>query len=202
MNVTLDQLRLIMPHSKADNLMLHLPHLNAGMQEFHINTKTRAEQFISQMAHESGGFKYMRELASGRAYEGRANLGNTHAGDGMKFKGRGPPQLTGRKNYTLCHEALAIDCVNHPEIVERPENGWRVAGWFWTQGAALNLSRKAKAHILAKYGDWEHISLNVMADKMDEIGITLAINGGMNGYVDRMKYLKRAIAALEPELLP
>ena len=77
-----------------------------------------------------------------------------------------------------------------------------MAGWFWTQGAALNLSRKAKAHILAKYGDWEHISLNVMADKMDEIGITLAINGGMNGYSDRMKYLKRAIAALEPELLP
>lgn len=202
MQVTLEQLRLIMPDSKASNLMLHLPHLNSAMQEFSINTKTRAEQFIAQMAHESGGFRYMKELASGSAYEGRANLGNTHAGDGMRFKGRGPVQITGRTNYTLCGASLSLDCVAHPELLEQPENGWRAAGWFWTQGAALNLSKKAKAHILAKYGDWEHISLNILADKMDDIGITLAVNGGMNGYEDRMKYLKRAITALEPELKP
>lgn len=202
MVVTLAQLKKILPNTKPETLALHVPYLNAAMEEFDINTNTRAEQFIAQMSHESGGFRYMRELASGRAYEGRTDLGNTHSGDGVKFRGRSPIQITGRKNYATCGAALGIDCVAHPELLEDPKDGWRAAGWFWTQGACLNLSKRAKAHCIAKYGDWEHISLNKMADVMDFDGITLAINGGTNGYDDRVKYLKLAIAALEPELKP
>jgi putative chitinase len=200
MIITLPQLKKILPDTKPATLVLHLPHLNAAMVEFEINTNTRAEQFIAQMAHESGGFKYMREIASGRAYEGRIALGNTYAGDGIKYKGRSPVQITGRKNYTLCGAALSLDCVAHPELLELPENGWRVAGWFWTKGAWRNLSNRAKTHIVNKYGGWEFTNLNRLADKMDFTGITLAINGGMTGYDDRHKYLVRAIAALEPEL--
>lgn len=202
MNVTLAQLKLIIPQTDSVILLRHLPHLNSAMREFSINTKTRAEQFIAQMSHESGGFRYMTELASGRAYEGRGDLGNTHMGDGMRFKGRSPVQITGRTNYTLCGAALGLDCVAVPELLEQPSQGWRAAGWFWAQGACLNLSRAAKAHIVARYGDWENISLNILADHMDFDGITLAINGGKNGYEERHKYLVRAIAALEPELKP
>ena len=76
-----------------------LADLNACLQRFDITTLARIRHFIAQVAHESGGLRWFKELASGWDYEGRTDLGNTHPGDGPRFKGAGALQLTGRSNY-------------------------------------------------------------------------------------------------------
>lgn len=163
MNVTLEQLIAIMPEGRK-RLPDFVDPLNATLQEFSINTPERAAAFLAQLAHESVRFRYMAEIASGAAYEGRAALGNTEPGDGKKFKGRGPIQITGRTNYKTCSMALYGDerLLDTPELLEQPEDGCRAAGWFWkTRG------------------------LNMLADEGDFDRITKRINGGQNGRDDR-----------------
>jgi len=146
-----------------------LPYLLEGMKKYAINTKLRHNHFIAQLAHESGEFRYMEELASGAAYEGRKDLGNTQAGDGVRFKGRGLIQITGRANYTAVGKALGVDFLSSPELLETPQYAVISACWFWN-------SR----------------NLNVLADKDDFLGITKKVNGGTNGLSDRKMYLDRA----------
>lgn len=168
-----EELREIMPllpHSKAES---YIGLLNAAMQEFGIITPEREAAFLAQLAHESGQLRYWRELASGAAYEGRADLGNTSPGDGERYKGRGPIQITGRANYEACAAALGIDCVAHPELLELPENGFRSSAWFW------------QTHGLNELADVENFRL-----------ITKKINGGYNGYTDRLGYWQRAKTVL------
>lgn len=172
--MTLGQLKSIMPHAKG-RATTFLTWLNAAMFEFGINTSKRAAAFIAQLAHESGELRYMRELASGEAYEGREDLGNTEVGDGVKFKGRGPIQITGKNNYRDCSLALFGDerLLDHPELLEQPEHGCRAAGWFWK-------TRK----------------LNHLADNGKFVAITKRINGGTNGLADREAYYKRALVVM------
>lgn len=167
------QLRQIMPNLSAERAQQMVPHLNRAMQEAGITTPKRAAAFLAQLAHESGQLRYFEELASGRAYEGRRDLGNTQAGDGMRFKGRGPIQLTGRANYEAAGRALGLDLVNHPELAARPDVGFRVAAWFWNSRG-----------------------LNQLADRGDFDGITRRINGGQNGAADRRQFFARANEAL------
>lgn len=172
--MTLGQLRSIMPLAKG-RASVFLPWLNAAMFEFGINTSKRVAAFIAQLAHESGELRYMRELASGEAYEGREDLGNTSVGDGVKFKGRGPIQITGKNNYRDCSLALFGDerLLDQPELLEQPEHGCRAAGWFWK-------TRK----------------LNHLADNGKFVAITKRINGGKNGLADREAYYKRALVVM------
>ena len=118
----------------------------------------------------------MEEIASGAAYEGRKDLGNTQKGDGVRFKGRGPIQLTGRANYAAAGKALGLDLVKNPEKVKTPDVGFRTSVWFWT-------TRK----------------LNAIADQKTLASfrmITKKINGGTNGQADREKYWASAKKAL------
>lgn len=171
--ITLGELQRICPTTRSQVLARYVEPLNATMQEFEINTPEREAMFLAQVAHESGGFNYVRELASGEAYEGRKDLGNDCAGDGVKYKGRGLIQITGKANYRSCGESLGINLVESPESLETPILASRSAGWFWN----------------AKH-------LNDYADKGDFLLVTKRINGGTNGYADRQAYYKRASEVL------
>lgn len=187
--MTLERLIGICPTTPQARLELFVEPLAATFNEFAIDSLGRSSAFLAQVAHESGGFRYLRELASGAAYEGNAHLGNVQAGDGPRFKGRGLVQITGRKNYGLAGEALGLPLLDQPELLEEPINACRSAGWFWTVGAGLNLSKVALA-----YGVPPRVNLNDLADEGDFEGITLAINGGLNGQDDRLAYFRRAQA--------
>lgn len=123
----------------ADDLKAFFPHLGsdavglrAAMDEGDIKGVLRECAFLAQVAHESCEFKFWLELGSGKEYENRHDMGNYAPGDGMRYKGRGPIQLTGKNNYIAAGTALGLDLVNHPELVEKHDVGCRVAVWFWT----------------------------------------------------------------------
>lgn len=126
----------------------------------------RLSHFMAQLVHESGSFRYMEEIASGAAYEGREDLGNVKQGDGTRFKGRGPIQITGRANYRTFGRAIGIDIENHPEIAAVPSIG---------------------LHLALEY--WKSRGLNALADADDVVAITRKINGGTNGLDDRKAHL-------------
>lgn len=174
MILTETQLVKIMPLAAKQRAIVHLPHIIGTLEEFSINTRLRIAAFLAQIAHESGELRYVEEIASGEAYEGRVDLGNTEPGDGKRFKGRGFIQLTGRANYGLCGQFFGIDFVGQPELVSRPEWAVRTAGWFWTV----------------------YKGLNPLADTQSFKLITKKINGGYNGLKDREKYYNRALSAL------
>lgn len=171
------------------------PHLAAAMDKFDINTPLRAAAFLAQIGHESGRLVFIREVWSNtpaqQTYEGAARLGNTDPGDGERFMGRGPMQITGRKNYKLLGAALNVDFVAQPTLLERVDYGALSAGWFWRTGSGLNLGKKA-LHALERYGLGTNVNLNDLADRQDFETITLCINGGLNGYADRCKLYARA----------
>src|SRR5262245_49311510 len=88
----------------------HFPHVVNAMLAQDINTAARGRYFLSQALHECGCLKWMQEIWGPnqwqRNYEGNSKLGNTHTGDGFKFRGRGPFMLTGRNNYIAYGERL------------------------------------------------------------------------------------------------
>ena len=155
------------PHGKPwilDGFADALPEL---CERFAINTPVRQQHFISQCAHESDHFATTREYASGAAYEGRRDLGNTQKGDGRKFRGRGLIQLTGRANYRDAARALDAPFLDQPELVERFPYAADVSGWFWqTHG------------------------LNELADRDDVKAVTRRVNGGLNGLDSRVAALE------------
>jgi putative chitinase len=175
--VTAEQLGKIMPYA-GKRLAGYLTPLNAALSEFEISNIRRVASFLAQIAHESGELRYVRELASGEAYDTGAkalSLGNTPEkdGDGQRYKGRGLIQITGRTNYKACGLALGLDLLRRPELLEEPIHACRSAAWFWKTNG-----------------------LNELADRGDFRKITRRINGGYNGMEDRLKYHARALIAL------
>jgi putative chitinase len=161
---------------------IYTPILNSAFEEFGVTTAPRICAFIAQVAHESGSFVYLKEIASGAAYEGRKDLGNTQPGDGVKFKGRGLIQITGRANYTLAGKALGLDLINHPELLELPVNAVRVSCWYWAT---------KKLNVIADNPDtWTAVYRKKTYNKFEYI--TLLINGGQNGLEDRKKFYNKA----------
>jgi putative chitinase len=145
----------------------------AMVDRFDINTAVRQQHFLAQLAHESDHFQTTREYASGRAYEGRKDLGNTHKGDGERFRGRGLIQLTGRSNYQRASDALKEPYVQEPDLVEKFPAAAIVSGWFWKTNG-----------------------LNEIADKDDIRAVTRRVNGGLNGLDSRMVHLASAKTAI------
>lgn len=169
MQITREQLKACMPSATDANIDKFLGPLNVAMIKYDISTPKRAAAFLAQLAHESGSLRYVREIASGEDYDTgskAASLGNTPEkdGDGQKYKGRGLIQITGRANYKALSVALNFDFIKEPEKLELPGAAAMSAGWFW------NLR-----------------GLNKHADANNFERITKMINGGLNGYEDRLK---------------
>lgn len=143
-----------------------------------LDNPLRMAHFMAQVAHESGGFRYMEEIwgptPAQKKYEGRVDLDNTQPGDGFRYKGRGPLQATGRANYRLYGRTLGVDFENHPEVVALPSLGLLVACSFWDMRG-----------------------LNELADADDVLAITRRVNGGTNGLAERKAYLAKAKGLLE-----
>ncbi len=173
--ITAETLRAIMPLAGRRASIYAAP-LAEAMAEFEINTPARQAAFIAQIAHESGSLVFVREIASGKAYEGRRDLGNLLPGDGVKFRGRGLIQITGRANYSACSRAVCGDpflLLEHPELLEAPTAAARSAAWYWRQRG-----------------------LNELADKGEFDKITRKINGGTNGRIERRAFWLAAKRAL------
>lgn len=174
--IDLHTLQAICPKTKVSVLARFVEPLNEAFKEFQIDNGARESAFLAQAAHESGGFNYMREIASGEAYEGRKDLGNDEPGEGVRYKGRGIFQLTGDANYRLAGTEIWGDpdyLTYNPALAEEPFNACRIAGWYWKRNG-----------------------LNELADKGDFLKITKRINGGTNGLQDRIAYLERAEAVI------
>ena len=176
MPITVQQLLLILPNA-GPVAGVFVPVLNTAMNRYQIVGTKRVAAFIAQIGHESGQLKYVKEIwgptAAQMRYEGRADLGNTQPGDGSKYRGRGLIQITGRANYEACGEALGLDLIKQPELLEKPQHACMSAAWFWaTKG------------------------LSTLADEGKFETITRRINGGLNGLADRQMLYARALKVL------
>ena len=137
-----------------------------------ITTPRRICHFLAQAAHETDGFRTLEEYGGPAyfiRYEGRRDLGNTQAGDGIRYHGRGIFQLTGRANYRRFGQLLGIDLEAEPERAKEPETSLRVAFAYWSERA-----------------------INAAADADDVERVTKLINGGRNGLAERKRYLEKA----------
>lgn len=174
--VSAEQLQSIMPALPAKRREAFAPFLQAAMTEFAIESPSRAAAFLAQLAHESGQFRFMEEIwgptPAQRRYEPvstlAANLGNTDSGDGKRFKGRGPIQITGRANYRRFGDLLGTDLVADPARAALPELAFRIAGLFWSKKGLNELADRGTPEAFRE--------------------ITRRINGGFNGLEDRQKF--------------
>jgi putative chitinase len=167
--------------------------INATCTKYDISTPIRQLCFLAQVGHESGGLFFTEELASGAAYEGRKSLGNTQPGDGVRFKGRGLIQITGRANYGAVGKALGVDFIKNPTLLggknvtvctaQQIQNASLSAGWFWN-------SRKLNA-----IADTINIAkpIDSGTNLANFILLTKKINGGTNGLHDRLTRYKTGL---------
>jgi len=147
--------------------------LAAKLDDYQINTRLRIAHFLGQTCHESAGFRTTEEFASGDRYEGRADLGNTKAGDGRRYKGRGLLQLTGRANYADLGKKLGIGLEADPELAAEPVLSLTIACEFWKKN-----------------------KLNAACDMDDVVRVSRLINGGDNGLDDRRACTAKAKTAI------
>lgn len=140
-----------------------------------IDTPLRLEHFMAQLAHESDGFATTAEYASGRAYEGRRDLGNVKPGDGSRYRGHGLIQTTGRANHRAATIGIRKLDPTAPDFEADP---WELTKMPWA--------------LLSAVYYWQSRRLNRFADRDDLRAVTKAVNGGYNGLADRQQYRERA----------
>lgn len=186
MTITFQQLKAVCKtEAGAKRAEVFFPALQAAFQDpkWGLSTPRRVAYFLAQILHESGEFRYTRELASGEAYNGRKDLGNTlkeaiasaaakNSTPGPFYKGAGLIQVTGYYNFKKCSQYLFNDArlVVSPDLLCVPDNAVKSALWFWVTHPA---------------------NLNKLADEDEFTKVTKAINGGVNGFQDRLSYLRR-----------
>lgn len=174
--ITEEILKKVCPTSKDSIVKGVVKFINEYSGQYGINTPLRMAHFLAQAAHESAHFRTLEEYASGAAYEGRKDLGNLTKGDGVRFKGRGIFQLTGRFNYSKFGGILLV---NNPTLAATPRISVLTALEYWTTN-----------------------NLSALADKDNILDISKRINGfnratGLpNGWQERLDYLAKFKEAL------
>ncbi|RFC63620.1 glycoside hydrolase family 19 protein [Fulvimarina endophytica] len=199
MRLTFDHLAAIaggtIDAGERANMMSILAGLDTYGAQAGLDRAHRLAQYIAQIAHESGRFRFDREVwgptATQKRYEGRADLGNIRPGDGSKYRGYTPGQITGRHNTTAYRDWCGESGLNPPDFVEQPAlmntDPWEGLGpiWYWDVG-------NPEGRSLNRYADTGNIDM-----------ITLRINGGTNGLADRLDlYIRSALVLLGYDLRP
>ena len=189
MAYTITEQHLIAIAGARTALMPELAHwINAICPSYHIDTAGEFRHFLAQACHETDHFKTLCEYASGHAYEGRLDLGNTRPGDGSRFKGRGIFQTTGRANYLQLgirrgHRDMFV---NDPELLEQPEYAvWSACEYWGTRGLNDPANHPDTDVLRKKYRK------NVIEVSPVEF-ISITINGGYNGMAERKKFYRIA----------
>ena len=163
--ITNQELRQCLPLSSEVNREKYLPFINKGISKYLNDDIDTVAMFIAQIGHESVQLRYVTELSSGSHYEGRKDLGNIYKGDGVKFKGRGLIQITGRTNYELVSKEFGIDFIRNPMELAYPEWATYASMWWWKMKGLNTVSQVSTA---ANFRF-----------------VTKIINGGYNGWQDR-----------------
>lgn len=158
------------PFTRYQTLM---PAVAQCLQDCGCTTINRIAMWLAQVGHESVGLKYMSEIwgptAAQLTYQGR--MGNVNPGDGYRYRGRGPIQVTGHDNYAeLSQWAFGQSLVPSPTFfVDDPDQlasdtyGFVGVTWYWTTQRPMNQ----------------------LSDNGDIVGATKAVNGGTTGLDDR-----------------
>lgn len=172
----------------AGNKTLLMPELaswlNRTCPAYAIDTPQEYCHFLAQACHETDHFRTLREYASGKAYEGRADLGNTQVGDGVRFRGRGIFQTTGRANYMQLglKESKRDLFINTPELLEQPEYAVWSACEYWQTRGLNDVANHPDGNVLKK-----KFKQQILAVSPVEF-ISLTVNGGYNGMDERKKF--------------
>ncbi|WP_240327241.1 glycoside hydrolase family 19 protein [Burkholderia sp. IDO3] len=162
--------------------------LSAAMALYAIDSPVRQAAFLAQCGHESGRLQWLREIwgptPAQRAYEPPAakakELGNAQAGDGLRYRGGGLLQITGRYNFRVMGQKIGIDLEGNPDLIAQPSVAAEASAQFWADNA-----------------------LSAFADAGDFLSISRAINLGNprsvatpNGMSDRLALWNSCKAAL------
>ncbi len=179
MKLTAEVLRRIaLATPNAANSASLIAALDKYSAEIGVDQPHRLAQLVPQVMVESGSLKFNKEIwgptAAQKRYEGRADLGNTQKGDGSKFRGYGLLQVTGRANVTQFYNWCKRQSMNPPDFIAKPD---LIATAPWSGVSALWY--------------WDMRNLNVLADRGDNENISRKINGGLNGYEERLEYYDR-----------
>lgn len=172
--------------ARFDRAQECLPFIVAAMGAYEINTPARQAAFLAQVGHESGGLHWYSELWGPTPQQQRyeppselaTKLGNTQPGDGAKFKGHGLIQVTGRFNHAAARDRIRTRYPDAPDFEAEPE---KLAETKWAAISAADF--------------WHSHGLNELADSGDFQTITKRINGGLNGYADRLALYEKAKVA-------
>ena len=176
MAITASNIRTLSPTAAA-RIVAGIVDNQDAIAQGGIDTPLRLCHFMAQLAHESAHFTVTREFASGAAYEGRKDLGNTRPGDGTRYRGRGLIQTTGRTNY---REATVDIQKMNPAAPNFEVDPVELEEFPWA--------------LLAGISYWRRKNINAAADRDDVEAVTTKVNGGTNGLSEREMYLARAKA--------
>lgn len=172
MLLTLNQFEAAVPYVPYKRLELILPNFNSTCEKYFIGNQYRIAHFLTQLIVESNYFRLIQELGTGKEYEGL--LGNTTAGDGRRYIGRGYLKIRGKTAYEEYKAFSSIDVASYPHFVTTPKVAMDIAGWIW-----------------AKKG------LNEAADEDNIFLITKAITGDYLIIRERENILMRVRKALQ-----
>ncbi|HZP12642.1 MAG TPA: hypothetical protein VFB36_09495 [Nevskiaceae bacterium] len=166
--------------------------INQTCPTYEIDLPHEFAHFLAQACHETDRFRTLREYASGKAYEGRADLGNTQPGDGVRFKGRGIFQTTGRANYLQLgiKQGRRDLFVNSPELLEQPQYAVWSACEYWKGRHLTDIANHPDSDVLKKKYRGNVIDVSPVEF------ISLSINGGYNGIDERKKFYATALSVL------